>query len=167
MNTAVDQRSSQRSLKPVLVAAGLALLVALAGGLATDIGSWYDSLVKPAWQPPDWLFGPVWTLIYGLMVAAGSLAWFASDDRTARQNLLIVFMLNAVLNVGWSLLFFRFHRPDLALIEVAFLWSSIVLLMYVCGKRRRLAGVLLLPYLLWVTFAAVLNAEIVRLNSFS
>jgi tryptophan-rich sensory protein len=158
--------AAQPSWKPVLVAAGLALLVGLVGGLATDIGSWYESLAKPRWQPPDWLFGPVWTLIYALMVAAGSLAWFASETRAARQNLLIVFLLNAVLNVGWSLLFFRFQRPDLALIEVAFLWSSIVLLIYVCAKRRKLAGALLLPYLFWVTFAAILNSEIVRLNSF-
>lgn len=154
------------SMQPVLVAAGLALVVAVMGGLATDIGSWYDALVKPAWQPPDWLFGPAWTSIYALLIAAGSLAWFASETREAKQNLLIVFLLNAVLNVGWSLLFFRLQRPDLALIEVAFLWSSIVLLIYVCGKRRRLAGALLVPYLLWVTFAAILNAEIVRLNSF-
>jgi len=162
----VNATVAQPSLKPVLVAAGLALVVALMGGLATDIGSWYDALVKPSWQPPEWLFGPAWTLIYGLMVAAGSLAWIASESRAAKQNLLIVFLLNAVLNVGWSLLFFRLQRPDLALVEVTLLWSSIVLLIYVCGKRRKLAGALLLPYLLWVTFAAILNAEIVRLNSF-
>jgi len=158
--------AGQPSLKPVLVAAGLALLVGLVGGLATDVGSWYEALAKPSWQPADWLFGPVWTLIYALLVAAGSLAWFASETRAARQNLLIVFLLNAVLNVGWSLLFFRFQRPDLALIEVAFLWSSIVFLIYVCARRRKLAGALLLPYLLWVSFAAILNAEIVRLNGF-
>jgi tryptophan-rich sensory protein len=163
----VNAIAANDRLKPVAVAAGIALLVALVGGLMTDIGPWYASLAKPAWQPPNWLFGPAWTLIYALAVAAGSLAWFASDTRTKRQNLLIVFFLNALLNVGWSLLFFRLRRPDLALVEVAFLWSSIVLLIYVCVRRRKLAGGLLLPYLLWVTFAAFLNAEIVRLNYMS
>lgn len=155
--------SSNRK-RPVLIAAALALLVAILGGLATEIGPWYQSLVKPPWQPPEWLFGPAWTLIYSFAVVSGSLAWFASENRTKRQNLLIAFLLNAVLNVGWSLLFFRMQRPDLALYEVAFLWSSILLLIYVCARRSKLAAALLVPYLLWVTFAATLNAEIVRLN---
>lgn len=150
--------------RPVLAAAGVALIVAIVGGLSTDIGSWYDSLIKPSWQPPDWLFGPAWTTIYATVVAAAALAWSASDNKTQKQNLLILFLLNAVLNVGWSLLFFRFQRPDLALFEVAFLWSSIVLLMYACMRRRKLAAALLAPYLLWVSFAAILNAEVVRLN---
>lgn len=157
--------SNDNRMRPVLIAAGIALLVAITGGLVTDIGSWYDSLQKPAWQPPDWLFGPAWTTIYAFTVIAASMAWIASETREQRQNLIIVFLLNAVLNVGWSLLFFRFKRPDLALLEVAFLWSSIVLLIFVCFRRRKLAALFLAPYLVWVTFAAFLNAEIVRLNN--
>lgn len=150
--------------RPVLAAAGIAVIVAIVGGLTTDIGTWYDSLIKPSWQPPDWLFGPAWTTIYATVVAAAALAWNASENTTQKQNLLILFLLNAVLNVGWSLLFFRLQRPDLALFEVAFLWSSIVLLIYACLRRSKLAAALLVPYLLWVSFAAVLNAEVLRLN---
>jgi translocator protein len=150
--------------KPVAFAAVAAVTVAVLGGLMTDTGSWYQGLAKPSWQPPDWLFGPVWTTIYALAAAAGVLAWRASQTQEQRQNLLIVFLLNATLNVVWSLLFFRLQRPDWALYEVALFWSSIVLLIYACWRRRILAAVLLVPYLAWVTFATVLNAEIVRLN---
>jgi tryptophan-rich sensory protein len=150
-------------------AIGLAALAALAvaslGGLMTDIGPWYEGLKKPAWQPPDWLFAPVWTAIYALTAAAAVLAWWASDTKVSRQNLLIVFFMNATLNVVWSLLFFRLQRPDWALFEVFFLWASVLLLIFVCGRRRAMAGWLLAPYLLWVTFAAVLNFAVVRLNA--
>lgn len=150
--------------KPVLIAAGIAVCVGLLGGLATNIGPWYEGLLKPSWQPPDWLFGPAWTAIYATVVASAAIAWNASETQAQRQNLLILFLLNAVLNVGWSLLFFRMQRPDLALFEVAFLWSSIALLIYACLRRSKLAGIILIPYLLWVSFAAVLTAEVVRLN---
>lgn len=151
--------------RTILAAAGLALLVALLGGLMTDTGAWYEALEKPPWQPPDAAFGPVWTLIYALTAAAGVLAWWRSDTRTSRQNLLVWFAFNAVLNVTWSLLFFRLRRPDWALTEVVLLWASIVVLIVVCGRRRRLAAALLVPYLAWVTFAAVLNWHVVRLNA--
>jgi tryptophan-rich sensory protein len=149
---------------PVVVAALAAIGVGVLGGLMTDIGGWYANLAKPPWQPPDWLFAPVWTAIYALTAIAGVLAWNASETDDSRKNLLIVFLLNAVLNVTWSLLFFRMRRPDWAMFEVAFLWASILLLMYVCWRRRPLAAALLLPYFAWVSFAAILNVEVVRLN---
>ncbi len=157
--------NSRSRWHPVVVAACAAIGVAVLGGLMTDAGDWYEALAKPAWQPPDWLFGPVWTAIYAMTAAAGVLAWRASETRTKRQNLLLLFLINATLNVGWSLLFFRLRQPDWALYEVAFFWSSIVLLIYACARRRLLSAVLLIPYLAWVSFAAVLNAEIVRLNT--
>jgi tryptophan-rich sensory protein len=150
--------------RAILTAAGLALLVAVLGGLMTDTGGWYQGLEKPPWQPPDAAFGPVWTLIYALTAAAGVLAWWRSDTRVARQNLLIWFAFNAVLNVTWSLLFFRLRRPDWALSEVVVLWASILVLIVVCGRRSRLAALLLVPYLAWVSFATILNWEVVRLN---
>jgi len=149
----------------VLVAFAAAVSVAVLGGLATDIGPWYAALEKPPWKPSDAWFGPVWTLIFALTAMAAALSWWNSPDRVSRQNLLIWLSFNAMLNVGWSLLFFRLRRPDWALSEVALLWLSIVILIWVCGKRSRLAGLLLLPYVAWVSFAAVLNLEIVRLNS--
>lgn len=149
---------------PVLVAALAAVGVAILGGLMTDIGGWYENLAKPTWQPPDWLFAPVWTAIYALTAISGVLAWNASETDERRKNLLILFLLNATLNVTWSLLFFRMHRPDWAMIEVAFLWASVLFMIFACWRRRELAALLLIPYLAWVTFAAILNAEIVRLN---
>ena len=156
--------TAENSSKPIIVAVAVTLLVAIPGAMLTELGSWYASLIKPAWQPPAWLFAPAWTVIYALAATAAVIAWRASPTPAKQSNLFILFMLNAVLNVLWSLLFFRLERPDLALMEVAFLWSSIVLLIYACYRRARPAAVLLVPYLLWVSIASVLNAEIVRLN---
>lgn len=149
--------------KAVLVAAGAALGVALLGGLSTDIGPWYAGLKQPPWKPPDLWFGPAWTLIFALTAMAGLTAWRAAPARW-RGALLGAYALNAFLNVLWSLLFFRLRRPDWAFAEVAFLWSSILLLMLLSWRFSRLAAALLLPYLLWVAFAALLNLEVVRLN---
>lgn len=151
--------------KPILTAAAAALAVSILGGLMTDIGSWYQALDKPPWQPPDILFAPIWTAIFALTAAAAVLAWNNSPTLAARQHVIILFLLNATLNVTWSLLFFRLRRPDWAMIEVGFLFASIVLLMYACWHRSKLAVALLVPYLVWVGFAAALNAEVVRLNA--
>jgi tryptophan-rich sensory protein len=145
-------------------AVGAALAVGLLGGLATDIGPWYQQLKKPSWQPPDWLFGPVWTTIYALAVIAGLRAAMAAPNNAARRQIVIAFLVNASLNVLWSLLFFRLRRPDWALYEVGFLWLSIAVLIWVLGRHSRSAGWLLVPYLAWVAFAAFLNFTVVRLN---
>jgi tryptophan-rich sensory protein len=164
MSAAASAAVGRGRFRPIVLAALAAVAVGMLGGLMTDIGPWYESLAKPPWQPPDWLFGPAWTAIFGLTAAAGVLSWWASDTQVSRQNLLIAFLFNAVLNVTWSLFFFRLRRPDWALFEVFFLWASIVVLIVVCARRRPLAAWLLVPYLLWVSFAALLNYEILRLN---
>lgn len=151
--------------KPVLVAAGAALLVAALGGAATEIGPWYLGLRKPPWQPPDWLFAPAWTAIFAATALAGLRAWQRTPDVAGRGRVLAAYALNALLNIGWSLLFFTLKRPDWALVEVAGLWLSVVLLMVVSGRRDRVAGWLLVPYLAWVGFAGVLNWSVVRLNA--
>lgn len=153
-----------RAWKPVLLAALAALAVAGLGGLMTDIGPWYRDLVKPSWQPPDLLFGPVWTLIYACAAMAGVLAWAAAPSRAAREWMLVLFALNGFLNVLWSLLFFRLRRPDWALWEVGPLWLSVLALVVVLSRWSPRAAWLLAPYLAWVAFAAVLNLAIVRLN---
>ncbi|WP_376097153.1 TspO/MBR family protein [Roseomonas sp. CCTCC AB2023176] len=150
--------------RPIWAAAGWAVVVAMGGGLLTEIGPWYRGLIKPSWQPPDWLFGPAWTLIFALSASAGIRAWEASRDLADRRAVVIAFVANGVLNVLWSLLFFKLHRPDWALIEVVPLWLSIAALAWICWRRSRLAGWLLVPYLAWVGFAAYLNLTIVRLN---
>lgn len=153
-----------RAWKPVLLAALAALAVAGLGGLMTDIGPWYRDLVKPSWQPPDLLFGPVWTVIYACAAMAGVHAWEAAPSRAAREWMLVLFALNGFLNVLWSLLFFRLRRPDWALWEVGPLWLSVLALVVVLSRWSPRAAWLLAPYLAWVAFAAVLNLAIVRLN---
>jgi tryptophan-rich sensory protein len=130
----------------------------------TDLGPWYQDLEKPDWQPPDWLFGPAWTLIFALAAVSGVIAWRSAPTDSSREWVIGLFAINGVLNILWSALFFRLHRPDWALIEVAFLWASILLPMLVFLRWSKAASALLLPYLLWVSFAALLNYEIVRLN---
>ncbi len=150
--------------RAVAVAAGAALAVGALGGSLTDIGPWYHHLVKPSWQPPDYAFPIVWTVIFALCAAAGVIVWRAARRPATREWMLGLFALNGFLNVLWSLLFFRLHRPDWALEEVTALWLSIALLILVLGRASRLAGLLLAPYLVWVSIAAAINFEVVRLN---
>ncbi len=152
------------TLLPIVIACVLAFAVALAGGLATQIGPWYRQLVKPSWQPPDWLFGPAWTLIFALIAAAGVRAWWDTPPGSERQVVLACFAINGVLNVLWSVIFFALRRPDWALIEVALLWISIVVLIVAVGRYSPSGAWLLVPYLAWVSFASFLNWTIVRLN---
>jgi benzodiazapine receptor len=145
--------------------AALAFGVALVGGWATEIGPWYRGLKFPPWRPPNWLFAPAWTTIFALLVVSAGLAWTSARTGTERRDLVLAFGLNAVMNMGWSLLFFRYRRPDWALAEVCGLWLSVALAMVAAGRIRPMSGWLLAPYLAWVSFASVLNAAIVRLNA--
>jgi tryptophan-rich sensory protein len=161
----VSAEAARRRALPVVVAALAALAVAVLGGLMTELGDWYYGLAQPEWKPPDALFGPAWTLIFALTAASGVIAWRAMVTRPQREWLLVLFALNAFLNVLWSLLFFRLQRPDWAQFEVAFLWLSIVALIVFVSRHSRRAALLLLPYLAWVSFAALLNGAVVRLNA--
>ena len=152
-------------LLPVLVAAGTAILVASVGATMTDIGPWYQGLAKPSWQPPDWLFGPAWTLIFALAALSAVTAWREAPDQPSREWMVGLFAVNGVLNILWSALFFRLRRPDWALVEVVFLWLSVLALILVLRRYGRSAAVMLVPYLAWVSFAAVLNLAVVRLNA--
>lgn len=166
--TATPQPAAAAARRRAITAAALAALaVAVLGGLSTDLSPWYASLRQPAWKPPDSWFGPAWTLIYACTAMAGALAWLqlrGPREHPARLLLLAAFAANATLNVLWSLLFFRLRRPDWALIEVGVLWLSIVLLIVLTARHSRAAAWLLLPYLLWVAYAAALNAAVVQLN---
>jgi tryptophan-rich sensory protein len=146
------------------VAAFAALAVCAVGGVLTEIGPWYRGLRKPSWQPPDWLFGPAWTLILGMAAAAGVLAWNGAPTDAARACVVSMFAVNAVFHILWSPLFFKWKRPDWALAEVGFLWLSILALVIGLAPYSALASWLVAPYLAWVTFAAWLNYTIVRLN---
>ena len=153
------------SWKPVLIAAAVAIFIAALGGTLTDTGPWYQNLRKPSWQPPDWLFAPGWTLIFALATASAVYAWRNAESRAQREWVVGLFGLNGFLNVLWSTLFFALRRPDWALIEVGFLWLSILLPAAVFWRSSRQASLYLLPYLMWESFAAFLNLTVVRLNA--
>jgi translocator protein len=150
--------------RPMLAAALAACAVAALGAVVTDLGPWYYHLAEPRWKPPDWLFGPAWTLIFSLAGISGYRSWIAGRRDATEARILALFLLNGLLNVAWSALFFRLQRPDWALLEVVLLWLSIAALIALSARRSALAAWLLVPYLLWVSFAGVLNLSVVRLN---
>jgi len=149
---------------PIIVAATITLLLLAVGGATTKVGQWYRDLRKPAWNPPNWVFGPAWTIILVLAACAGVLAWEHAPGPREQLRIGLLFGVNIAFYSLWSPLFFNFRRPDWALIEVPFLWLSILALVVGVVPLSPAAGLLLMPYLLWVAFAAVLNLTIVRLN---
>lgn len=151
--------------RPLAVSIAGFTLVALLGGLATEIGPWYRALQKPSFQPPDWLFGPAWTVIFILTAVAAADCWRHAQSDADRRRVAVAFVVNGILNILWSVLFFKLRRPDWALAEVVLLWSSIVSLMVVAWPLTRRAVALLVPYLAWVSFASILNLAVVRLNA--
>ena len=155
--------SSTPSLTAYVVFVGVTLAAGAIGGLAAAPGVWYAGLDKPPWNPPSWVFGPVWTTLYLLIGLAGALAWPGRTTRAGRAGFSL-FTLQLVLNALWSWLFFRWHRPDLALAELLVLWAAILGTLIAFRRIRPLAGALLVPYLVWVAFAGVLNADIARRN---
>lgn len=148
-----------------LVLAGLIALCLGAGGLggwitAPAITEWYVTLNKPTWNPPNWLFGPVWTTLYIVMAIAAWLVWRKGNATVA----MVLFFAQLALNCAWSFLFFGARSPWLGLVEIAMFWLVLATTTYVFFTRSKPAGMLMLPYLAWVSFAALLNFTIWRLN---
>lgn len=125
-------------------------------------GPWYDALQKPSWNPPAWVFGPVWTVLYAAMGVAAWRVWRTPDPR--RRLALGVFVVQLALNAAWSWIFFGLHRMGLAFAEILVLWLLIAATTALFWRIDRLAGALFLPYWAWVSFAAVLNATLWQLN---
>ncbi len=149
-------------------AVGFGAVVGTAAILASlvtvpEIPGWYHSLTQPGFTPPDWLFGPVWTVLYLMIAASGWLVWRRRGFRGARAGF-SVFALQLALNTAWSFLFFGLHRPGLALADMAGLWVAIAATGLLFGRTSRVAAALLIPYLAWVSYAAALNAAIWTLN---
>ena len=140
------------------------LTVAILGGLATDLGPWYQALKEPFWKPPDVAFGPIWSTIFILSGVAWVGAKHLTTDALILRRLTILFWLNGLLNILWSILYFRFQRPDWSLYESVFLWLSVLAILLTIRKISSKYSLYLLPYLIWVTIAIVLNSDIVRLN---
>ncbi len=145
----------------------LSLATGFLGSLATSrsVDTWYVTLNKPAFTPPGWLFGPVWTLLYILMGIAAFLVWKSEGLKSRKNPALGIFFFQLLLNLLWSVFFFGLQAPALALADIFFLWLAIIIMMAFFFKLSKAAGYLLVPYLLWVSFASVLNISIVVLNS--
>ena len=145
---------------PALIAVTWAVATAAAGAALTPLTPWYRALERPWFQPPDWAFGPAWTLIFALAAFGFFRAWRAG----ARGALVAAFVVNGLLNAGWSLLFFTLRRPDWAMLELAALWLSVLAMILIARRHDRLAAQFIAPYLVWITFAGGLNWAILRLN---
>lgn len=148
--------------------AGFVLVTFAAAGVGSaatfsSVATWYPTLVKPAWTPPSWLFGPVWTLLYLAMAVAGWRCWRMASGSVA-TGVLRIYGVQLLLNALWSVLFFGLRRPDWALAEIALFWVVLVVALGRFWRLDRTAGLLWLAYVAWVSFAAALNAAIWNLN---
>ena len=136
----------------------------IAGIFTSDaIPEWYETLKQPSFNPPNWVFGPVWTTLYFLMGISFFLIWKQNVSKERNRSIL-VFMIQLVLNFCWSFLFFYYHQIGLALVEIILLWLSILSMILLFYRIKPLAAYINIPYLLWVTFATILNAAYYFLN---
>jgi translocator protein len=142
------------------------LLAGAIGGLFTSraIPTWYATLTKPSFTPPGWLFGPVWTALYLMMGVAAFLVWRSAPGATPVRVALVLFVVQLVLNALWSVAFFGLHSPGGGMVVIALLWLAIAATLLTFSRVSTPAALLLAPYLAWVSFAAVLNWALYRLN---
>ena len=130
----------------------------------SPLSDWYQSLNKPFFQPPPWIFGPAWTLLYSLMGIAVAFIWDISPDSPLKTKAIRLFIFQFVVNMIWSPVFFGLQMPTVALVVIVLLWALILSTIIQFKRLNKIAGYLLLPYLAWVSFATILNAAIVYLN---
>jgi len=151
---------------PFLISLLITLSIGLVASLVTrpQIAGWYNTLNKPVFTPPGWLFAPVWTCVYILIAMAAYLVWERRNNSTNYLTTRTVYILQLGLNFSWSIVFFGLHEIVAALLVIILLWIMIVLNVRWFGKFSRTASWLLLPYFLWVSFAAILNYSIFSLN---
>lgn len=151
----------------LLVCIAICLFVGGLGGFATvgEIQSWYSLINKPTWNPPSWVFSPVWTTLYIMMGIALYLVVDAKvENKTYQRNAIIFFIIHLIPNCLWSFVFFKWHAIGWALVEIILLWFSIIATIFLFHKVQKTAAWLLLPYLAWVSFATFLNFTIWQLN---
>ncbi len=149
----------------LLISIILPLSIGAIAGIFTAraIPEWYATLNQPSFNPPNWIFGPVWTMLYLIMGISFFLIWKLESGKE-RNQAIVIFLVQLLLNFGWSFCFFYFKMIGIALIEILLLWSTIVLMLTRFYKLKPLAAYLNIPYLLWVTFATMLNAAYFYLN---
>jgi benzodiazapine receptor len=153
-----------RWLLPASVAAIVTAFIAALGATITLLGPWYQGLDQPPWAPPDIIFGPAWTIIFALCAASATTVWMAAPSSQQAFAMMGLYAFNGFLNLLWSFLFFRLQRPDIAAVQVWLLWASIALLIHFSRRYSARAAWMLVPYLLWVTFAGVLNIAVAARN---
>jgi len=124
---------------------------------------WYASLTRPSYAPPNWVFGPVWTVLYLMIAISGWLVW-RSPEPTSKRAAMTAFGIQLLLNAAWSALFFGMHQPAWSLVEICFLWLAILATILIFRRHSSTASLLLIPYLVWVSFATVLNYGFWSLN---
>ena len=148
----------------LIIAILLPIVVGGLGGIVTgsSVKTWYPTLNKPSWNPPAWLFGPVWTALYAMMGLASWRVWRRQSPASRRA--LGWYGVQLGLNSLWSILFFGMRQPGLALAEIVVMWAAILITAIKFARLDRLAGVLMIPYQLWVSFATALNGAIWWLN---
>lgn len=156
--------SAKRDLPGLVLWFVLCFVAAAIGGAASvQAGSFYMQLLRPEWAPPPGVFGPVWTVLYAMMAVAAWLVWRVGGFRAARAAL-VLFLIQLAVNALWSWLFFGWHRGALAFADILLLWMLIAATVIAFRRVRPLAAALLVPYWLWVSFAAVLNYAVWQLN---
>ena len=153
-------------IKKLVFAVVVCQLAGVLGSLFTSpqIPTWYASLQKPIFSPPNWLFAPVWIILFALMGISAYLVWNKGLENREVKISLLIFGIQLALNVLWSFLFFGLRSPFYAFFEIIVLWAAIALTILSFSKISKSAGLLLLPYLLWVSFAMILNYYIWELN---
>ena len=148
----------------------IAILISEAAGIigsvftSPSIPTWYAGIIKPTFSPPNWVFGPVWTTLFALMGIASYIVWKRGFERRDVRIALGMFALQLILNVTWSLIFFGLQNPALAFLEIIALWLAIALTIVSFYRINKIAAYLLIPYILWVSFAMFLNYTIWSLN---
>ncbi|MCC6822783.1 MAG: TspO/MBR family protein [Verrucomicrobiota bacterium] len=162
-NAALPSPSRSRRIFGLVGWLTLCFAAAAFGGFFLP-GEWYAQLQKPAWNPPSWIFGPVWTALYLMMAIAAWLVWQHSGFAGQRLALSL-FRLQLLFNAMWSPLFFGLRNPALAFVDIVLLWVALLATLLTFWRRSHVAGALLIPYLAWVSFATALNFALWRLNS--
>lgn len=163
----VQTNSNMNKVTKILSVVVTCLVIGYFSGIVTQsaITTWYPTLIKPSFNPPNWIFAPVWSTLYIMMGIAAGLVWDRIDlESELVKNALVVFAIQLALNALWSYLFFGLHNPMLAGIEIIILWLMIFETYTQFYKINKIAAYLLLPYLAWVSFAMVLNISIWWLN---
>lgn len=150
----------------LLTSLALCFLAAMIGAYATypSIGTWYATLHKPFFNPPNYVFGPVWTVLYTLMGISLHVVWMKGTKKKKNTTALLYFFIQLSANTLWSLVFFYLHAPFLAFLVILFMWLMIFLTIQEFHKFSKIAAQMLYPYLAWVSFATLLNFAIVILN---